>query len=219
MTRRKLVRRSERRWTALVLVVASAVLLAAPVMLSKALVQPALELQAPAALVRHLDRHAAAGQWDSVDALFDYRWKGRSLVPDLWDAAPEAHREAFVELIRSQSRETWEKNHASAYFQNGTRLETVVYGPDLQLVRQIGLSEGRESSMDYWFERQGSRWQIISRNFTRDGTPIRTSTLVSVIRKRIAGQLGHEPDLAEFVANLPSWSGRVRPRVFTVPEQ
>lgn len=206
------------RRTVLVLGTVAAVLVVTPVMLAAALLggPGTAAPEAPAAVVARIDALCRLGKWAEVDAFIDYRAKGRLLVPDLWDAAPEADRAALDTLLKGVFKDTWLKVFATDEFKQRTTLTEMAVGPDLALVEQLPPSGG--SALRWWLERRGDSWMVIDRT-TRTGLihneaggPLRN------IRKHIADQLGHPPSLREFVDNAPSWMSRLRVRRFRVDD-
>ncbi len=181
---------------------------------------------APTTALLQLDTEARADDWNSVHARFDYRAKGRSLVPDLWDVASEVEREALVDWLKFLFENTWKKNHASAtYNESIVRMDLEVQSPDRAIVRQIGVhryttekGETRqvEHSMNYYMRREGKTWRITDRTRSRAGMEYDGKSLVKRIRQKIHEQLSREPNLGEFVANAPSWNAALRQKKFRI---
>lgn len=172
----------------------------------------------PAAVLLEMDENARAGRWESVHAHFDYRAKGRAMVPKLWDAATEHERSALIDWLRYLFEKTWEKNHASEAFRTGTTIETVVEGTTTAVVSQSGWHNGVQHGMNHYMRWDGARWVVFDRTRTRAGLEYKTKHLVKRILGKITNQLGREPNLSEFVANAPSWNAAYRQRRMRIGE-
>ena len=175
---------------------------------------PTAAPDSPAALVQQIDAYAQNGQWKKVHKMIDYRSRGRDLVPDLWDNADKASQLDLVTMLQGMFRNTWEQVHALPPFET-TTLTTTVVGPSHVMVEQNSTSG--HQAFRYWFEKRDSQWTVVDRTVRKRDTNHEPSGKVRVIRARIKNELGtNKLTLRDFVANAPSWVGRVRARRFKV---
>ena len=202
----------------LVLGSVAAVLIVTPIMLAAALAGAAREAvpESPSGVVARIDTLCRAGRFSEVDPFIDYRAKGRFLVPDLWDAAPEADREAFVALLKDIFKDTWTEVFASEAFKAGTTLTEMAVGPDMALVEQVALKGN--SAFRWWLERRGDRWIVVDRTLRNGTIHNEPSGKTRNMRAHMTEQLGHAPTLREFVDNAPSWMARIHVHRFRVDD-
>ena len=210
-----------RRRTFRVLGTAAGVILLTPVMLAMAIMTepPTYGPKPPVMVVAQLDKLAKKGDWAAVHRLIDFRAKGQRLVPDLWEPAPDADRQAFAELLKGMFQDQWEKMAQNPIFVTGPVWTTTeMHGPDQALVEQIAMSSGREYALRYWLARRANEWVVVDRT-RRVGRRARDPRrLVATVRRKVATQLGREPTLREFTANASSWLGNVRTRSFSADD-
>jgi len=201
-----------------VLAITAGVVLLTPLMLAMAIMKaPEGPADSPLWVVTRMDAAAAANNWKQAHAAMDFDAKAESLLPDLWAAAGPEHRAEFVRFLQTLYRSTWERGHGSDAFKAGTTLTKMALSPDHALVEQIGFdAKGEDFVFRYWMRRGADGWRIIDRTTRTRGVNNESSGIVKVIRKRIAGQLGHPPSLHEFTVNAPSWLRRVKLRTIKV---
>ncbi len=176
------------------------------------------DLAPPSWVVHQLDAAAARGDWETALRPVDFDARGAALVPDLWEAAGVEDRRDLVELLKPIFQATWEKAHKSPALEGGGHLESTLIAGGRVSVERVGADAEGEAALRYTLEPRGPDWRVIDRR-TRTDTVVHDADLViRSIRGRIAGTLGHEPNLREFVANAPSWLGQVRSVKFRVGE-
>ena len=181
-----------------------------PLMLLPALLPlPAPTAVPPMQVVAQLDHHARSANWEAVDALFDYRAKGEVMLPDLWAQGNEKARSGLIELLQGIFQRSWKKGHDTDIFDDAAVSETYI-APDRAYVTQM--NEERGEGFRYWLKLTDGQWRIVDRTTIANGSHYEPSGIVRSIRRRIAGDLGHEPDLQEFVDNAPTWLGQVHRR-------
>jgi len=172
----------------------------------------------PSMVIAQLDGWAAAGEWKKVDTLVDYETKGRTMVPDLWDASDEAGRLAMVGLLKQLFYASWQRYHDKDAFKAGIEVRETMTGGNTATVEQVAEEpDGTELAMIYHLVRGQGGWTVVDRVYRRGGVVNSTELFVKSLRSNIARELGHEPTLKEFAANAPSWVGRLRSRFIAVP--
>ena len=207
------------RRTLSVLVTCACGLLATPLMLAMALMAdpPSAEPPTPLHTVQKLDTLMQAREYDAANQLVDFRAKGRGLVPDLWEAAPENERTDMVLFLEDMFLASWrawrtgEGILAGDFVFSETRTSA-----NTAVVDQLRLVDGarRLSGFRYYLSLESQRWIVVDRTSVVHGNQRAVEGRVKVIRSRIAADLGPQPTLREFVVNAPSWLSRVKARTF-----
>lgn len=180
--------------------------------------EPEALAQSPSAVIVELDQRALAGDWAEAHRLFAYKNKGRTLLPDLWESASTEAKNAFVSLWKPQFRLGWERTRGAPDLKNSQwTLSEELLSPERALVEQRTIRRGRTLAIRYWLIKRQERWVIADRTYAVDGIEHSGTKIVQRIRLKITEQLGRKPTLEEFVANAPSWIGRVRVKTYRIP--
>ncbi len=190
-----------------------------PFIWSTALMEkPEAMAHSPSTVIVQLDQRAQAGDWAGAHRLFAYKYKGRTLLPDLWESASTDSKNAFVSFWKPQFRLGWERTRGAPDLKNSQwTVSEELLSPERALVEQRTIRQGRKLAIRYWLLRRQERWIITDRTYAVDGVEHSGKKVVQRIRMKIAEQLGREPTLEEFVANAPSWIGRVRVKTYRIP--
>ena len=184
-------------------------------MLSMALMsQPSSEDESPSYVVRELDKRALRGDWDAAHRLFSYETKGRTVLPELWEPASQAERSAFVAFWRPQFRKGWERVRGGDRLTSDWALSEMRLSETSAVVAQTLTAADRGVVIRYWLSRIDGGWRVVDRTYLTDGVEHSGTPLVRLILQKITAQLGRTPTLGEFVANAPSWVGKVRAKSF-----
>ena len=163
-------------------------------------------------VVERIVAYEAKGQWDDADTLIDYRTKGAALVPDLWEAGSQSDRAGLVDMLRAMFRERSKEILVNPRLQSGTVWTEVRSGPDEVFVEVRAAPGEPDLAVYYWLRRAERGWVVFDRHLKLGASHYTPEKNVEVIRRKIAGSIGHPPDLAEFVANAPTWVGIVKVR-------
>ena len=176
--------------------------------------QPSSDGDSPSYVVRELDNRALRGDWDAAHRLFSYETKGRTVLPELWETATAVERSAFVGFWRPQFRKGWERVRGGDQRTSDWTLSEMRLSETSALVAQTLVGSDRGVVIRYWLARVDGVWRIVDRTYLIDGVEHSGTPLVRLIRQKITAQLGRIPTLGEFVANAPSWVGKVRAKSF-----
>jgi hypothetical protein len=200
-----------------VVAVTTAFVVATPFMLSMALMsEPIVDEKSPASVVIELDTRALSDDWIGAHRLFSYVTKARTVLPELWAEASSTDREAFIAFWQPQFRTGWERTRGAELREARWALDEVRLSNGRALVEQRTTDNGREVVLRYWLQKLTTGWRIVDRTYVIDGLEHSGTPLIRMIRQKITAQIGRIPTLAEFVANAPSWTGRVRAKTFRI---
>ncbi|MGM0578518.1 MAG: ABC transporter substrate-binding protein [Myxococcota bacterium] len=175
----------------------------------------------PAEVVRGLHEDVRAGEFDAVHARFNYAWRLEEVLGDIWREAPVEEQERMLatsrEMFEDTTRRYWDEEVGDRPF--ALEREEGEDGAIHVTARVAGPEEGRpDFAWAYRLHRRGDRWRVTRREVVVDGVRGDTTRFWKTVVAALSRDLGRPPTLREVRANLPSWEGRIRARVYQVPE-
>jgi len=194
-----------------IVAVTTGFVVATPFMLSAALMsEPQPGAESPARIVLELDQRALRGDWSAAHRLFSYERKGSVVLPELWKAANDDDRAAFIEFWKPQFEKGWNRTRGGDLRDKTWRIDETWLSDERVLVQQRVDSGERDLVLCYWLEQAASGWRIVDRTYLIDGLEHSGTPMIRMVLRKVTAQIGRSPTLREFVANAPSWVGRMR---------
>ncbi len=166
----------------------------------------------PENTVRRFDGLVREGKWDEALALVDLGAKAARMLGDLYTAAPEADRKVTCDIWGRRLKlatETYYKNH----FKDGPGELSVTSLGDgkAEVVQKEGTFV-----LVYELELRDGNWIIVDRAHEKDGVRPSVEKGMAVVLKRIQGEIGHPPTLADVNQRLEFYLDRTRERVLKI---
>ncbi len=162
----------------------------------------------PAQTVVRFHKLAEAGDWEAALKLVDLDSKCRTMLGDVYAQGPEADRTQMQQLwgrrLQSATETYFEKHFGDSL---GELTEKALADDAAEVVQRKG-----KFTLVYSLQRRPEGWIIVDRIHELDGVRPDPARGIQVILKRIEGELGHKPTLAELNQHLEEYMERLRIR-------
>jgi len=168
--------------------------------------------EGPDSVVRRFDDLARKRSWDEALALVDLDAKAARMLGDLYAAAPEEDRLKTRELFGRRLRANTESAYGARFKEGPGEIKVTSLEESRAEVTQ---KEG-DFVLVYELEKRREGWIIIDRTHEKDGVRPKVEQGMSMVLKRIEGELGRPPRLADVNERLEFYLERMRERVFRI---